>query len=210
MTLSKKALQLKREKKKKKRPLKITHSSPSILTYSHWSIHECWVPTGLWKAGIGQIIVSRKNNENEIAAGLYLIDTFCLGVKNCFVRLLNPLDYEDIKNRTEEVCGELEYVDPVYAHTLVNKAIQYAERFGFQPHAEFSKARHLLNNIPLDEALQFTFGTENKPCYVQGPSESPRDVKRILNTLELNAGRDNYHFIVEVPNENSIDLLGED
>lgn len=199
MSLSKKALQQKRQNKKKKRQLKIAQPLSSTIIYRSWPIHECWMPAELWGNGIGQIIVSRKNGLGDVAVGIYLIDTFCLGVKDCFVRLGNLHDYQNILARVEETCGELKLIEPSYANTLIHKAIDFAQQFGLKPHQDFVKAKNLLKNIPIDVTQEFPFGKDGKPWYVQGPNESHTDVKRILRTLELNMDKENYNFLIEAP-----------
>ena len=58
MSLTKKALQRKREKKKNKRKIKTSHSSSSaVVAYENWPIHECWAPIELWEKGIGQVVL---------------------------------------------------------------------------------------------------------------------------------------------------------
>ncbi len=205
MALSKKDLQRKREKKKKKRQIKVSNSfSSTVIAYHNWSIHECWMPIELWENGIGQVIISRKNNLGDIAVGIYLIDTFCLGIKSCFVRLMNAYDYQNMLEHVRDSCGEMELIEPSYANTLIIKAAEYANQFGFKPHNDFSKARNLLSGISIDEDQEFTFGRAGKPFYIQGPHESPADVKRILKTLELNQGAENHHFLVEMPHPNQL------
>ena len=211
MALSKKALQRKRENKKKKRQIKVSNTfSSAVIAYHHWSIHECWVPIELWEKGIGQVVIARKNNQGDIAVGIYLIDTYCLGIKDCFVRLTNIYDYQNFLEQVSNSCGEIERVEASYANTLIIKAIEYANQFGFKPHRDFSKARNLLRGIPIDEDQEFTFGRDGKPFYMQGPHESPADVKRIIKTLESNQGTDNYHFLVgeSLPNQLIEDEMG--
>lgn len=96
----------------------------------------------------------------------------------------------------------MERVEASYVNTLIEKSAEYANQFGFKPHSDFSKARNLLRGIPIDEDQAFTFGRDGKPCYMQGPHESPADVKRIIKTLESNQGTENYHFLVEIPDPN--------
>ena len=200
MALSAKALQKKRAKKKSKRQIKAPHSfSSSTINYSHWPVGDCWVPNGLWAAGIGHVIVTRANDQGSIAIGLYLIDTFCLGVKDCFVRLGNEGDYQSLLENTQGICGELECVTPSYASTLIQKAVEYADKAGFKPHSDYLKAKKLLNGIPIDENQKFDFGRDGKPLYIQGPHETQADVRRIMKTLEQNNGAENYDFMIEVP-----------
>jgi hypothetical protein len=203
MSLSKKALQRKREKKKSKRVIKV-HNLSTGIAYVNWPIHESWIPVELWENGIGQVIIARKNNQGDIAVGIYLIDTYCLGIKDCFIRLTNEYEYQNMLENLSYSCGEMERVEPSYANTLIIKASEYANQLGFKPHSDFVKARSLLKGIPLDENQVFSFGKDGKPLYIQGPHESSADVKRILKTLKLNQSDDNFHFLVEVPDQKQL------
>ena len=198
MALSSKKLQQKRQKKKAKRQIKIKERTSSTLDYSTWSIHECWVSAGLWETGMGQAVLARKSIFGDIAVGVYLIDSFCLGIKNCFVRVLDSQDFHDMLNTVEASCGEMKRVEPTYINTLIHRAIDYAKQFNFHPHKDFNKAKQLLRNILIDETLEFQFGNDGKPCYVQGPNDSSSDTKRILNTLKSTVGEGHYNYIVEV------------
>lgn len=203
MALSQKALQRKREKKRQARQTKISKTSsvttpPNPISFSKWSLHECFLPTNLWETGIGHVVISRRSSLGDVAVGMYLIDVFCLGVKDCFIRLLNMGEYKKLLQQVAMNTGELKSVDPVYANTLIHKMIEYSMQLGFKPHGDFSKAQWMLKNIPVDTTQAFIFGKDNKPFYIQGPNESQADVKRIMRTLETNFGQENYHFLLEV------------
>lgn len=200
MALSKRSLQQKREKKKNKRKTKaLTSCAVTEIAYQNWPIHECWIPIELWEKGIGQIIITRKNTQGAIVVGVYLIDTYCLGIKDCFVRRMHAEAYHNLMEHVHDTCGAMELVEPSYAATLIIKAAGYASQFGLRPHSDFSKAKKLLMGIPMDEKQTFTFGQDGKPCYVQGPHESPSDVKRILETLSTNKGNEDCNFLIAAP-----------
>jgi hypothetical protein len=201
MAMSQKALQKKREKKKQTRqskPAKMLSIQPQHITYSRWALHECWVPAGLWESGIGHVIVSRKSSLGDIAVSLYLIDTYCLGIKDCFIRLISPSEYKKMLEQMSLSTGELRLVEPSYAKTLIHEAKDYAMRIGFKPHRDFIKVQWMLKNIPIDDTQMFTFGKDNKPFYIQGPNESQADVRRIMQTLETYSGQDKYDYILEI------------
>jgi hypothetical protein len=199
MAMSQKALQKKREKKKQSRqtkPAQMLTVQAKHLTYSRWPLHECWVPVELWNSGIGHVIVARKSSLGDIAVSLYLIDTYCLGIKDCFIRLVSPLEYKEILERVTLSTGELQSVTPSYASTLIHRAKDYAMQIGFKPHTDFIKVQWMLKDIPIDNTLMFAFGKDNKPLYVQGPNESQSDVRRIMQTLKNNLGEDKYNYVV--------------
>lgn len=201
MALSRKALQKKREKKQKKRSDKsVKILASSSITYSHWPVYECWMPENLWGLGLGNIVISRKNHQGDIAVAVFMVDVYCLGVKDCFARVGGFEEYENFLQRIARVHDQLQRIEPSYAATLILQLVHYAQNIGFKPHADFIKISKMLNNIPLDEALTFSFGKEGKPFYMQGPHETPTDVKRIMRTLTA-LGEGNYHFMCEAPDD---------
>jgi hypothetical protein len=127
--------------------LKPIVTTPSHITFSRWSLHECWVPIELWEAGIGHVVVSRKSSLGDIAMGMYLLDVFCLGVKYCFVRLTDVSGYKKMLEQVSTFTGELRLVEPSYASTLVYKVKEYAMQFGLKPHNDFLKAHWMLKDI---------------------------------------------------------------
>ncbi len=184
MALSKKAIQRKREKRNKKRKANVSKFiSSEAVNYGNWPIYECWVPIYLWERGLSQVIISRKRNENDIAIGIFLVDIFCLGVKDCLVRKANMEDYEDMLADIEETDGELKRVEPVYANTLIRKAVAYAKQFSFNPHPDFAKYKKILKDIEIDESLEFRFGIDGKPKYIPGPYDTHENINRITRVL---------------------------
>lgn len=196
MALSQKALQRKREKKKNKRRQnqnKERLSSSQIDSYVNWPIYQCWVQENIWEIGIGHVIIARKQGV-EVATGIYLVDVYCLGVKNCFEQRTHITDYEDMLKNMSISGSALNTVEASYANTLIQKAIDYAKGLGFNPHSDFVKARKILKNIPLNESLSFNFGSKGKPLYIPGPNDTPADIKKAIQMLEGNVGHGNYHF----------------
>src|SRR5262245_23564829 len=45
-------------------------------------LHGCLVPAGLFESGIGTVVVSRKLTDGRIVAAVFLLDVWCLGVKD--------------------------------------------------------------------------------------------------------------------------------
>ena len=57
-------------------------------------IHECLVPDSLFDIGIGNVIVSRKMPNGFVGAAFFLVDVFCLGIKDAFYEALSPVEYD--------------------------------------------------------------------------------------------------------------------
>jgi hypothetical protein len=140
-------------------------------------------------AGIALVLVARADGHDRVSVCGYLVDTFCLGVKNTigpermrrhelpvFVRtyfvafpapaLLAPLDL---------------------AQHLVHGAVAFAARLGFDPHPDFAAVRGHLGE--LREPCAFTFGRSGRPCYVAGPHDNP---VAVMKTLIASVGSDGF------------------
>ena len=57
---------------------------------AHAPIHESLVPASLFEQGIGNLLFSRSLPDGRVALGAFLLDVFCLGVKNAFFCRSDP------------------------------------------------------------------------------------------------------------------------
>ncbi|HVA58944.1 MAG TPA: hypothetical protein VNG13_00180 [Mycobacteriales bacterium] len=175
----------------------------------------CWVSTG-WAAGLNivghadwpgltdnrtagsgltGVLVARDRPAGMVSMDGYLVDVYCLGVKDGLgARLIPRADLAGAVRRffasfdTPALPAPLEL-----AQQLVFGAVDYARRLGFEPASEFRSAAELLG--PWDSRCDIRFGENGKPYYVAGPYD---DVNHIMRTLHERVGADNFHFIVPV------------
>jgi hypothetical protein len=159
-----------------------------------WPVVEALVPDNLWEEGIGQLIVTRQTPDGMFAIGSFLVDVFCLGVKDCFWRIVSPQEYRTMLDDWEEY-GALERVSPEHFSKLVHCAADYAQSIGFAPHRDFRHARLLLEGIdPSQCDTDFQFGKDGVPFYFRGPYESPQQARAIAARVEAAGG----HYIMSV------------
>lgn len=143
--------------------------------------------------GLAEILVTRVEGNQYLVAS-YLVDYWCLGVKDAFgPRKLNRQKYEDLvkkayapfKEGTRKIALE-------EAQAIIFGAVEYAAQLGLKPHRDFEAAKgHLgeqLENLPSIE-----FGREGKPYYVSGPHDNP---ERIINKLRETVGEDNFDYVI--------------
>jgi len=145
--------------------------------------------------GLATVVVAREAPGSKLAACTYLVDVFCLGVKDAFGPRAFP------RRRLSEFLGQVygSYADPPVAAPLdlarhvVFGAITHARGLGFEPHADFGPAAGHLGPWEPPESSSIEFGRDGKPLYVQGPYD---DYRQILRTLEQSVGADGFDYLV--------------
>lgn len=158
-----------------------------------------WSATSIFENGIGTVVVARQVGADEIAAGIFLVDTWCLGVKNAFFRIFSTLEFDDLLADVRE-SQDLEKASPEYAAKLISESIAYAKRLGFAPHADYGDAAVVLGGIDGSRCTDtFVFGQEGKPLYASGPHDTLAKSNSIIARLDAVCGKGNYNFLLGVP-----------
>jgi hypothetical protein len=180
------------------RPVIAFGQSPYLQNARKYPLHGCWIMDGWQETGITPVIVARMQDNDRIMFGVYMVDYYCLGIKNAFTRV----DYS--RNRFERELPKLCANTPVscsvdLAHELIYGALEYAEKLGFEPHPDFymQKADQILD--PVDAHLRtngVTFGKDGKPLYVSGPYDSEIKNRSVINTLTRTCGPGNFDYLV--------------
>lgn len=164
-----------REKKVQIHSNKLEGSSDNI---ANLPIHECLVPKNIHEVGIGNISFSRKTHSGQIATSSFLVDVYCLGVKNAFFNKLTNTEYQNLKNKDEVPTKS---VTPSYIRKLVEGSVEFASKIGFKPHKDYAKASKIFGNIDASECKEdFEFGKDGKPVFIQGPYDSESKIKNIM------------------------------
>jgi hypothetical protein len=211
MALDQKRLQKKKAKRAKKAKNRSKGNSPAGM-FRHWAaqgyavqsvlnapIYECWEPENLFSkdhdVGIGNVVVSRKTADGQIGVAVFLVDAYCLGVKDAFFRIESETTYRELMEGMEKR-GKVNAIHPACARKLVESAVIWSESIGFSPHKDYSGAKKIFGDI--DAAAcprEFEFGKDGKPFYLSGPHDSPAFIRKVRNTLERRVGPGNYKFL---------------
>jgi hypothetical protein len=164
--------------------------------------HEALRSADLFDSGCGYLVISRLKADGRVDAGFFLLDVFCLGVKDAtFHQFSSIADYQESLIDPLFPDGNSVRITPEAARKLTEDAISYAKGLGFSPGANYKKASRVFGGITTANCHeQFAFGKNDKPLYIQGPSESPARVEKILRVLEARCGEDGYHYIVAADN----------
>src|SRR5436309_8504125 len=149
-------------------------STQSIIRRARdFPVFECLISDNWQKDDLGlvQILLARQQPDGDICFGTYLVDKYCLGLKNTFANAgFSRARYEN-EVRTRIFRHTVPVECPVeLAHQMIYGSIEYAERFGFHPEKDFALSQYLLApRGELEEPYQLTFGRNGKPLFIAGP-----------------------------------------
>jgi hypothetical protein len=164
-----------------------------------WPVIEALVAGALWENGIGPLTIARQEGEGRLVFAVYLVDVFCLGVKNAFWSAGSPADYKEMIAEMDE-SQKMIPIEPACLVKIVKEAVDYAGSFGFSPHPDYRHASRLLAGIdPAGCSQEFTFGRDGKPFYIQGPYESLAVADAIADHIAQAGG----HYVLPVALEES-------
>lgn len=155
-------------------------------------IGKCYVISDLEEAGEGHIIVSRKHTGGRVSVGFFLVDIWCVGVKDSLYRLrMEAYEFDEMIDSYRLGLRECSYDE---AHNWIYGAIAYAEEAGIAPDKSFKLTQYFLeednDDVPF---MEFEFGRKGKHTLV---ANSNLEASRYLPLLEKNLGKGNYEYII--------------
>lgn len=190
-----------KKKNKKKTPQKAAPQNMSPRQYiqsgraRNLEIFECLVSADWQETGMSTVVVARKHKTGNITWGMYLLDTYCLGVKDtsCVFNRFED-DYEGYKEHISRIHPVMLPIDYDMAHNLVFGAVAYAATLGFKPHKDWGDSQFMLLpvNSPEVEKMDIEFGKDGKPFYIAGPYDNGGKVMAQLNKA---VGEGNYVYL---------------
>lgn len=169
---------------------------------------EAWRESKLFEVGMGNVVIARFKGNGDAELGVFLLDLYCLGVKNGFFRPAPAEEYEQFLARLfrHETPVAL---SPACARKLVEGGVAYAQKLGLPPHEDYRKAARVFGGINAAECQEeFVYGHQGKPLYVQGPNDSPAFARRVLTSLKAHCGEGNYHYMVPLNDDFDPSIFG--
>lgn len=158
---------------------------------------DCLISSEIQVTGIGYVIIAREKNPQAIRCVSFVVDVFCLGVKDCMYKKCSHSEYVFLKENLS-TASQLVTIVPSYAKKLIEGAVTYAKELGFNPHPDFQYYFESLKDIDSSECNDtFSFGKDGKPFYIQGPNDSTNKVARILTKLGEKLGTEGFNYMVE-------------
>lgn len=153
--------------------------------------------------GLTQVIVLRIDEKKQYWVSSYLVDCWCLGVKNALgPRRMTRKQYDEFLYETEDKFGQkLREITLKQAQSVVFGALDYAKGLGFEPHKDFRRSRSHLGPRP-DTLIDLEFGKDGKPFFICGPYD---DSVKVIETLRESVGEENFHYIAKIASIGSPD-----
>ena len=162
---------------------------------------KCYVSSHFLEEGEADVIVTRQMANGNLVVGMYLVDTYCLGVKDCVYRVdVTPEELEE--NLKKYQCtDEKDYVE---IHNLLYGAVEFAEEAGVPPCREFaSVGKYILeedrDDIPL---IEYEYGYEGKHHLVV---VARRDEARWIPVLQKRLGKDFTYVVTDEQQYNDVE-----
>lgn len=149
------------------------------------------------ESGLVGVLVARDTGSTVAACG-FLVDVWCLGVKN--TNGPKTMDRRKLPEFARDFFSAWTARPPVpapleLARHVVFGAVDYARGMGFAPHPDFGKGAGCLGDWE-EGTSDVTFGRDGKPMYINGPRD---DTYGTMAKLRKTVGDGNFDYLIEFP-----------
>ncbi|MEE8392369.1 MAG: hypothetical protein V3S14_16445 [Anaerolineae bacterium] len=201
----------KRRKRKERRgPSLPARKNPRAIVRASgsWPLHECLLTKDWQEEGnIIQILVARRSSQGQIAAGTFLVDLGCLGVKSAFGSLFDTRrEYKELRDGATSR-QKMTKADVNLVAKIIREGIAYAKELGFRPDPDYRDAMPVLGDADPDACdVPIPLGKDGKPFFIAGPHDN---AERIIAKLRRKLGPDGFHFIMPVGGDEQVFFLDD-
>lgn len=179
-------------------PIKLTGPRYYLQHAREYPILGCWVTADWKESGITPIVIARQQAPDKVIFAVCLVDLFCLGVKDAYANA--DFSRKQFERKLPKMCSDAPQECTVeFAHEMIYGGLEYAARYGFDPHPEFT---HQMADRVLDppevhpRKNKIKFGKNGKPFFVSGPYDDEQKSKHVISTLTRTAGEGNFEYLV--------------
>src|SRR6266849_5532815 len=145
-----------------------------VLRAAHAPIQHCFLTESVFDVGMGTLVLARGATLHHFAFSMFLIDVFCLGIKDVM--------FESVESEVFEM-----YMDATDAGS--------PQSIGFAPHRDFAAVERVFGDVSADTSdAVFRFGRDGKPVYIPGPNDTAHLIQRRIEQLQKYLGDDGFGF----------------
>jgi hypothetical protein len=165
-----------------------------VLRAAQAPVLQCFLTEAVFDSGMGTLVLARGHSRDHIAMGSFLIDVFCLGIKDVMFQTVEGDTFERYMNAMDAGSAMASIV-PSYARKLLRELAAWSQSIGFEPHRDFAAVERIFGDISADESDGvFQFGQDGKPVYIPGPTETAPLIRRRMEQLRKALGDDGFGF----------------
>jgi hypothetical protein len=165
-----------------------------VLRAADAPIQHCFLTESVFDIGMGTLVLARGATPHHLAVSAFLIDVFCLGIKDVMFESVEREDFEMYID-TADAGSAMVPVDPSYARKLLRDLAAWSQSIGFAPHRDFAAVERVFGDVSADASdAGFRFGRDGKPFYIPGPNETNALIQRRIEQLRKSLGDDGFGF----------------
>jgi hypothetical protein len=163
-----------------------------VLRAAHAPIQHCFLTECLFDIGIGTLVLARGATPHRLALSSFLIDVFCLGIKDVMFESVESEFFEMYMDATDAGSPTVP-VDPSYARKLLRDLAAWSQSIGFAPHRDFALVERMFGDVSVDASdTVFQFGRDGSPVYIPGPYDTAPLIHRRIEQLRKYLGDDGF------------------
>ncbi len=176
----------------------------------HWPVVQARVSAGMQEHGMGEALLVRRGPGGMTAYVLFLLDVYCLGVKDVIAHAAPDHVAANWLSGLFERTGPWIDVTPEHVRKLVEGSIGYALSLGLAPHRDCAAALLIFGDLDSSRCpTEFTFGRDGQPCYISGPHENNARIREVLATLKRTCGPDGFDYLIPSATTNVSEELAD-
>jgi hypothetical protein len=190
-------------KRKEKKHVRVREQSAGLSerlsAAAAFPILHCWITDSVDTNGIGWVVLSRELPHGSVAVATFLVDIYCLGVKNVVAEILLRPAYDSkyLRKMTSDMPSRR--VAPAEARKLLEEAVAYARGIGLSSHPDYAKTMVLFGDVDAaDSDAHFEFGKDGKPFFISGPNDTLERCKQIVAILSKTCGSGQFDYVVHL------------
>ncbi|HXL29066.1 MAG TPA: hypothetical protein VN968_07225 [Bradyrhizobium sp.] len=165
-----------------------------VLRAAQAPIQHCLLTESVFDVGMGTLVLARGATPHHVALSSFLIDTFCLGIKDVMFESVDSEVFEMYMDATD-AGSPIVSVDPSYARKLLRDLAAWSQSIGFAPHRDFAAVERMFGDVSADASdAVFRFGRDGKPVYIPGPNDTAPLIQRRIEQLQKHLGDDGFGF----------------
>jgi hypothetical protein len=173
----------------KRRTEELEASLPArVLRAAQMPIQHCLLTESVFELGMGTLILARGVTSHHVTLSSFLIDTYCLGIKDVMFESVEREFFEMYMEATD-AGSPVVSVDPSYARKLLRDLAAWSQSIGFAPHRDFAAVERIFGDVSADASdAVFRFGRDGKPLYIPGPNDTAPLIRRRIEQLQKYLG----------------------